>query len=342
MNPPPTIASLLSACAAGRCLTPVEAVLVLSETLEGDALLQVLEMAKERMAAISGKRGRVWAAIGVDAAPCPRNCEFCSLGSAWNVYPDRYELSPEEILRQAMQIGTFAPDWLTLRTTQDYGTARLCALAERVRQVLPGTTELVVNTGEFDLAGARALKAAGVDGVYHTYRLREGVDTGIAPADRLATLRVIQEAGLKLSALVEPVGPEHTNEEIVEAAFRLKQFGVTLSGCMARVPVPGTPLAKYGMADDERIVRVVAMTRLVSGPEVEAICVHPPLPAALNAGANTVVVECGAIPRGDRTEQQPWRGFSFAEARQSFAAAGYQTGVTLCQQEKPPCPSCPK
>jgi biotin synthase len=298
---------------------------VLSDKLQGDALQQVLDAAKERMWVISGKRGRVWAAIGVDAAPCPRSCDFCSFGSAWNVYPECYELSPDDVCRQASQIGWFAPDWLTLRTTQDYGIARLCSLAERVRHVLPSTTELVVNTGEFDMAGARALKAAGVNGVYHTYRLREGVDTGIAPADRLTTLRIIQEAGLKLAALVEPVGPEHTDKEIVESAFRLKEYGVALSGCMARVPVPGTPLAKYGSVSNDRIVRIVAMTRLISGPEVEAICIHPPLPAALCAGANTVVVECGAIPRADRTESQSWRGFNFAAASQLFAAASYKT-----------------
>lgn len=333
MHNDPSIANLLKTCADNRCLTPAQAELVLSNKLHGAALQQVLTTAKERMVAFSHKRGRIWAAIGVDAAPCPRNCRFCSLGSAWNVYPDRYELSPDEICQQVSQIGEFGPDWLTLRTTQDYGTAKLSLLAERVRHILPDTTELVVNTGEFDLASACNLKASGVDGVYHTYRLREGVDTGISPSDRLATLRIIREAGLKLAALVEPVGPEHTDQEIVEAAFRLKKYGVTLSGCMARVPVQGTPLSKYGKINDERIVRIVAMTRLISGPEVEAICVHPPLPAALNAGANTVVVECGSIPRDDRTEQQPWRGFNFAAANQLLEAAGYETGEILNHQK---------
>lgn len=328
-----TITNLLDACKSGRLLTPGEAELVLSDQLQGDALHDVLQMADDRMRRISENRGRVWAAIGVDAAPCPRSCSFCSLGSAWNVFPENYELSPSEVCEKALQIGKFEPDWLTLRTTQDYGITRLCALAKQVRQVLPCSTELVVNTGEFDLAGAHDLKAAGVNGIYHTYRLREGVDTGISPADRLATLRIIHKAGLKLAALVEPVGPEHINKEIVEAAFRLREYNVSLSGCMARVPVRGTPLAKYGSVANERIVRMIAMTRLISGPEVEAICVHPPLPEALNAGANTIVVECGAIPRDNQAKSHPWREFNFTSAKQLLSTVRYTSRMAFNNQE---------
>lgn len=329
MNTPEHITALLNSCAADRCLTPREATLALSSELQGEALRQLLEAAHRRMCRISGSHARLWAAIGVDAAACMRNCAFCSHGVQWGVYPDNYELAPEEVCRQAADIGVLEPDWFTLRTTQDYGIGRLSELVKRVRHVLPPRTEVAVNTGEFDLAAARALKDAGATTVYHTYRLREGVDTGIAPSERMETLGIIRKSGLKLAALVEPVGPEHSDEEIVEAAFRLKETGVSLGGCMARVPVPGTPLAKFGKVDEDRIVRIIAMTRLISGPEVGAICVHPPVPAALCAGANTLVVECGAVPRSDRVEKTAWQGFGFAEAARMFVAAGYKMSTPL-------------
>ncbi len=340
MKTTPEITSLLEACAADRCLTPVEARLVLSKQLRGELLQTVLLAADRRMRVISGNRARLYATIGVDATPCARSCGFCSHGAQWGVYPDSYELTPEQVCALAAKMGAFEPDWFTLRTTQDYGNERLCELVRAVRRVLPARTQVVVNTGEFDLAGARALSSAGVSCAYHTFRLREGEDTGIAASDRLETLRIIQESGLNLFALVEPLGPEHRDEEIVEAAFRLKQFDVALSGCMARVPVAGTPLARHGKVSDERVVRTVALTRLISGSEVAAICVHPPLPAALRAGANTMVVECGAVPRAEQPGQAVWRGFDFAAAGKLFTEAGYETLAPWCASqpaEEAPC-----
>jgi len=215
------------------------------------------------------------------------------------------------------------PDWITLRTTQDYGIEKLCVLVREIRKLMPPEMEVVVNTGEFNLDEARQLKDAGVAVVYHTIRLREGCDTGLAVADRIATLKAMQKVGLKMAALVEPLGSEHTDEEIVDAAFRLKPYDIKLGGVMARVPIPGTPLYELGQVSEERQTRVIAMTRLIYGPEVDAICIHPPLPSALKAGANTVVVECGAIPRDQDTFDTDWRGFSITTANRLFCEQGF-------------------
>ncbi len=42
---------------------------------------------------------------------------------------------------------------------------------------LPQGTRIVGNIGDFDLAQARELNAAGVNGAYHVCCVREGVDT---------------------------------------------------------------------------------------------------------------------------------------------------------------------
>ncbi len=315
--------NLLQRCESGELLTPEEAILVLDERLIGEELQRVYDEANQRMHAYWTGKGRIWTAIGVDSALCSRNCKFCSHGAAWGVFDQPHELTVDEILWHVKNLASHKPDWITLRTTQDYGIDRLSTLAREVRKHIPDETEIVVNTGEFGLEDARKLKAAGVAVVYHTIRLREGIDTGLSVEERVETLKAMQAAGLKMAALVEPLGPEHTNEEIVDTAFRLKLYDIRLGGVMARVPIPSTPLYELGSVSEERQRRVVAMTRLIYGPEVDAICIHPPLPEAIRSGANVVVVECGAIPRDQCEAESSWRGFSPTDARKLYAENGF-------------------
>ena len=316
---------LIQRCESGELLNREEAILVLHKDLHGELLERVYAEADRRTRAYWKNRGRIWTAIGVDSAPCSRNCKFCSLGAEWGVYNEPHELTIDEVLNHVRQMIPLQPDWITLRTTQDYGIEKLCTLVREIRKITPPEIGIVVNTGEFGLEEARRLKDAGVEVAYHTIRLREGCDTGLSVEDRIATLEAMQQAGLKMAALVEPLGPEHTDEEIVDAAFRLKPYDIKLGGVMARVPIPETPLYELGQVSEERQTRVIAMTRLIYGPEVDAICIHPPLPLALKAGANTVVVECGAIPRDQDTSDTNWRDFSIPAANQLFCEQGFDS-----------------
>ena len=103
---------------ADNSLMPEEALQILSPRLQGEALQRVLRAADVRMRKISGNKGRIWAAIGVDAVPCSRNCKFCSHGEAWGVYGQPYELSMDEVCERAKILAQHNPDWLTLRFTQ--------------------------------------------------------------------------------------------------------------------------------------------------------------------------------------------------------------------------------
>lgn len=66
----------------------------------------------------------------------------------------------------------------------------------QVSRAIPAQTQIVANVGDFDLAQARQLRAAGVDGAYHVCRLNEGQDTKLDPKARRATVEAIKEAGM--------------------------------------------------------------------------------------------------------------------------------------------------
>lgn len=105
---------------------------------------------------------------------------------------------------------------------------------------------LVAKVGDFGPAYAAALKEAGFTGVYHIHRLREGTDTNARPQARIRTMDVVRGAGLELYYCVEPIGPEHTHQELVDEMLRIRDYPVGVMAVMKRIAVPGTPLGLAG------------------------------------------------------------------------------------------------
>lgn len=304
--------------------TAREDVLRLLELTPDGEDVRYLGQAARRVARVAAQNsGRVWSAIGLDSRPCPKNCAFCSFGEAWGLVRETVELSAEEAIAIARRLVAAGVAWVTLRTTEYYGFDRLCALAGRIRAAVPGRYDLVVNTGQMAEAEVAAMRAAGIGVVYHSLRLGEGVCTCFRPEERLATLRAVAASPLRLAHLVEPVGPEHGNEELAHVFMTALENGASLSGVMARVNVPGTPGASSAELPEARLAQIAAVTRLCGGLRVPDICVHPASRQAVEWGANVVVVEEGAVPRSDGFCRDVWRGFDVARARALLREAGY-------------------
>lgn len=306
------------------------------ESLNREAILRLLALdpaseaalclgrAAGRLARVAtGNRGRVWSAIGLDCRPCPKNCTFCAFGARWGLMREERELAPAEVIDTARRLVHDGADWVTLRTTEFYGFERLCRLARQVRDAVPGAYHMVVNTGQMGDAEVRAMQAAGIDVVYHSLRLGEGACTCFTPEERLETLRAVARSPLRLAHLVEPVGPEHSNEEIAHVLMTALENGAVLSGVMARVAVPGTPDGRREVLSERRLAQLTAITRLCGGLRVPDICVHPASRLAVEWGANVVVVEGGAVPRHEAFCGEAWRGFDMAQARALLREAGY-------------------
>ena len=90
----------------------------------------LLDRAEKISRDISGNRGFVWAAIGVDSTPCTMGCSFCSHAEKWNAYSDVTILSTEDIVERAGQVADQGADFVVLRTTQFYGVERLTDLGK--------------------------------------------------------------------------------------------------------------------------------------------------------------------------------------------------------------------
>lgn len=334
------IEAALHSCLRGEALERerILALLALPPASDGARLLR--QAAHKAALALTGGRAYLWGALGLDYAPCPMNCAFCSLGEDWGLISAPRSYTQAEALRHARAFAEAGARFIVLRTTQFYDLDRLCALLRAIRTAVPGAYELILNTGGCDAAAAKAIRRAGGAGVYHTVRLREGRDTPFDSAGRLASMRAAVEGGLRLTALVEPVGPEHSDEELADAFLRIVPTGATISGVMARVPVPGTPLGAQPPLSKARLAQLTAVFRLAGGRQISDICAHPAGAENAGSGANIMVVEKGAVPRDHAHAATDWQAFTTARAARCLRRAGYTPcdgagkPLTACEEEE--------
>ena len=313
----------------GKALERAELVRLLSIDPDSEACERLGQAARRVASHVTGDRAYLWGAMGVDYKACPMNCDFCSLGEAWGIVEaDRErDFSEEEIIESVRDYAENKVRWIVLRTTEFYSLDVLSELIGKIRGAVPGSYEIGLNVGEFDLEKAYALHRAGVDFIYHSLRLGEGRDTQFNPVERLKTLGAVKDSPLKLVFLVEPIGVEHSNEEIADICLCAIEHKASVTGGMARVPVPGTPLGVHPQISENRLAQIVAVTRLAGGSRVPDICVHPATPKALRFGANVAVVETGSIPRDSCClPKEKWNQFDAQTAEKWFEQAGY----TLC------------
>lgn len=279
--------------------------------------------------AVSRKRFRneaiLLGQIGIETFACPANCRFCVFGEGHTKFPET-RLSTEEILECAKSFCSGGDLYaLFLMTMHEFEFDRLLNITCNVRKVIPSHTQLVVNIGDFDANQAIQLRKAGVKGAYHVCRLREGTDTDLNPDDRKRTFQVIKEAGMDFYYCCEPVGPEHTAEELADQIFLGIEYGCFQHAAMRRVFLPDSPLADRGQISELRLAQIVAVVTLASlgCPATDNIAVHEPNLIGLTSGANVVYAESGANPRDEATDTSIHRGLDIAKARKMLYEAGF-------------------
>ncbi|MBW1818878.1 MAG: radical SAM protein, partial [Deltaproteobacteria bacterium] len=207
-------------------------------------------------------------------------------------------------------------DALNLMTTGTYPFERLLEVGTLLRREV--SVPLVANTRDISHREGEMLLDAGFIGAYHAVRLGEGRDTPFKVEKRIRTIQVFRDVGLGWANCIEPVGPEHSHEEIVELMFLASQYGATYSGVMRRINFPGSPMEPYGMISELEMAKMVAVSRLVMGDVPRAHCTHEPHSASLMAGANLFFPEVGSSPRDGAADTGKGRGRSIEDCRQLF------------------------
>jgi len=305
----PHFADILKKGAALEGIRRDEALDLLALPLHGRETYALMQTADQMSRERFGNKGENHFHIGVNVAPCPLNCSFCSLTVKAGIFTQSMEFSEAQLLTWARQAEASGADALNLMTTGNFPFERLLEIGRLLGRGV--AIPLVANTRDINHKEGEALLAAGFVGAYHAVRLGEGRDTPFKPERRIQTIRVFKEVGLQWMNCVEPVGPEHDHEEIVDLMLLARTHGATYSGIMRRINFPGSPMSPHGMISELEMARMVAVSRLVMGDVPRAHCTHEPHSASLMAGANLFFPEVGASPRDGQPDTGKGRGQDF-------------------------------
>lgn len=300
-----------------------EAEAMLEVPLGGQDYYKLLGLANQ-FAKETYSKGVVFSQVGLDAAPCTINCKFCML-AADNFQEDAAIQTPKaDIMHKVTELVRAGTDEIFLMTTAEYPQDLFLEVGRGARALMPADMRLVANVGDFDFNYAKQMKEAGFTGVYHICRLNEGVDTDGVLETRIQTMDAIREAGLTLYYCVEPIGPEHSNQQIVEEIFRAISYDVEVMAVMRRICFEGSPLHHLGEITAQKLALICAVTTLCARPK-RAMGVHEPEIISLISGANQIYAENGINPRDTSFQTELSRGMSVYRAKAMLRDAGWGT-----------------
>jgi len=317
----PRVSNLLKKGEDLTGLNQEEAEFLLRLDIECRETYALMEVANRISREQFGTKGENHYHIGINVEPCPFNCKFCSLTKSAGIFTTATSFSNDDIIKWATHAEAKNADGLNIMTTGSYSFDRLLEVGKMLRGKV--STPLVANTRDINHREGEKLLAAGFVGAYHAVRLGEGKDTPFKREKRIKTIEVITDVGLRWMNCVEPVGPEHSIEEIAELMIMARDYGATYSGVMRRINFPGSPFEPFGMITEREMARMVAVSRLVMGDVPRAHCLHEPSSLSLIAGGNLFFPEVGASPRDSETDTEKGRGRSIEECRQMFRETGW-------------------
>jgi len=315
-------AEIMARINEGAVLSKQDAVELLRIRNTSEEFYQLLAMANKLSREQYRSKAYIFVQIGINATPCDGNCKFCSLRRDSFAVDTTFEKTLEQVVSEAKAVADAHIEALFLMTTAGFDQGKFLSIGRAVRAVLPERIQLVANTGDFTLAYALRLKSVGFSGAYHIVRLREGSDTQISKETRIATLDAVKAAGLELYYCVEPIGREHTYEEIADEMIRARDYQVDVMAVMGRVPVKGTPLENAGTLTELELTKIAAVARLVTNPK-KSMNVHEPKKMPLLAGVNQLYAEYGVNPRDSHAETERYRGLDIDAVRTMLLDAEY-------------------
>ncbi len=271
---------------------------------------------------LTNNQAEVHAQFALNLGPCPCHCAFCSFAQQNGVFTEETRISVEQAVAHAKQFETDGANAIFIMTTDVYPFEMFLEYSREIRKNLRPETKMIANIGDQSLENAIKVKDTGYTGVYHALRMREGIDTDLKPERRKQSISNFIEAGLRVGTCVEPVGPEHTNEEITESILYTASFNPSYSGSARRISIPGTEINKRGMISELRMAQIVAVTRLGMPRSVIGNCTHETCALGAIGGANLFWAEVGANPRDVKENTEEGRGHTVAGCAKIFEEAG--------------------
>jgi biotin synthase len=197
-----------------------------------------------------GRRVKLCLLRNARSGLCPEDCHYCSQSAISTAAIDTYRLLPQETLVEGARAAVARGARRYCMVTSGRGPSsrdidHVSAATRTIKAEFPAL-EICVSLGLMDEAQARDLKEAGVGWVNHNLNTSErhhpSICTTHTYADRVATVRAVQRAGLGICC-GGIIGMGETDDDIVDLALALRELGVDSLPVNFLHPIEGTPLA---------------------------------------------------------------------------------------------------
>ncbi|NTV12866.1 MAG: biotin synthase BioB [Desulfobulbaceae bacterium] len=237
------------------------------------SLPELAGLALAQKLATRGNKVSLCSILNAKSGKCSEDCRFCVQSSYYTtgapVYPLKEVAEVVAAAREAQRIGATRFSLVTSGRGPSRGElARIAALVRAIRAEVP--IQVCASLGILDREGFLLLKEAGVSRYHHNLESSREYFPQVATthtfAERLATIRAAQEAGLEVCA-GGIFGLGESEDDRISLALTLKELAVDSVPLNVLIPLPGTPLAGMTPLGVAAIIRSLALFRLLL-PEV--------------------------------------------------------------------------
>ena len=164
------VEAILERGAEGEGIDHHQAMNLLGLPLHSREAYALMETANRLSREQFGEKGENHFHIGINVAPCPLNCLFCSLTLKAVIFKEAVDFSYDQILAWARHAQEHGADALNLMTTGNFSFERLLEIGRILKKAV--NVPLVANTRDINHKEGEALLEAGFVGVAPCKRMR--------------------------------------------------------------------------------------------------------------------------------------------------------------------------
>ncbi|MDD5292121.1 MAG: biotin synthase BioB [Candidatus Omnitrophica bacterium] len=297
-----TIQKIQDKALKGQKLTFEEA-LSLTGITDYEDLFKLFTAADEVREKFRSDRVDLCALTNAKSGSCPENCSFCAQSSHSSTQVKTYPLiNVEEILKHADKAVASKTHRFCIVTSgcsvNDEELKEICAAIRRIKEKYP-YLKMDASLGKLNKEKARLLKDAGLDRYNHNIETARSffgeVCTTHSFEDRLATLKILKDAGIEICC-GGILGLGETDTQRVELAFSLKELDVDCVPLNFLNPVEGTPFENNKIPSPLGLLKFVSIFRLILPKKQIRICggrqrnLRQLQPLIFFAGADAIII----------------------------------------------------
>jgi len=230
---------------------------------------------------------------------CAKDCLYCGLRVS-NKKLTRYKMEEGEIIDSCRIAKDMGCGTVVLQSGEAAGNDvdGLCRIVGKIKKDL--ALAVTVSIGELSKREYLSLKSSGADRYLLKFETSDrGLFKRLKPDGeydkRFESLRILKDIGFQVGSGIMIGLPGQTPENIAEDIMMFKKLDLDMIGIGPFIPHPDTPLNKSGEGDLMLVLKVIALTRIITRnahiPATTAIGSLAPdgRKKALQCGANVIM-----------------------------------------------------